>query len=222
MPRAAQQNDTATLIREAAERLFAERGYGAVSLREIAREADAVPSSLAYHYGDKLGLLKAIYDLHTRPINARRLDLLGEARLIPDPSQRLRAVLRAWLVPAFSSSAEGADGGGARFTRMRAVLSAEGDPEARRIIADSFDPTTQAFLDAIADCLPGARRTDIVWRSHFLLGSLYYTLVNPDRIDRLSGGATTGADHAEAIRQIVDATHAALVALAPPPPQDRP
>jgi hypothetical protein len=70
--------------------------------------------------------------------------------------------------------------------------------------------------------VPGARRTDIVWRSHFLLGSLYYTLVNPDRIDRLSRGATTGADHAEAIRQIVDATHAALIALAPPPPQDRP
>jgi AcrR family transcriptional regulator len=214
MRRAAQQQDTATIIREAAERLFAERGYGAVSLREIARDADVVPSSLVYHFGDKLGLLKAIYDLHTRPINARRLELLGEARRIAEPSPRLRAILRAYLIPAFSSSAEGAAGGGARFTRMRAVLSAEGDPEARRIIAEAFDTTTRAFIDAIADCLPGASRADIVWRSHFLLGSLYYTLVNPDRIDRLSDGATSGTDHAEAIHQLVVATHASLSALA--------
>jgi AcrR family transcriptional regulator len=216
MRRAAQQQDTATVIREAAERLFAERGYGAVSLREIARDAEVVPSSLLYHFGDKLGLLKAIYELHTQPINARRLELLGEARLIGEPSARLRAILRAYLIPAFSSSAEGAAGGGARFTRMRAVLSAEGDPEARRIIAESFDTTTRAFLDAIAECLPGAARADIVWRSHFLLGSLYYTLINPERIDRLSDGATSGTDHAEAIRHLVDATHASLSALAAP------
>ena len=216
MRRAAHQQDTATAIREAAERLFAERGYGAVSLREIARDASVVPSSLVYHFGDKLGLLKAIYELHTRPINARRLELLGEARLIGEPSARLRAILRAYLIPAFTSSAEGAAGGGARFTRMRAVLSAEGDPEARRIIAESFDATTRAFLDAIGECLPGASRADIVWRSHFLLGSLYYTLINPERIDRLSDGATSGADHAEAIRHLVDATHSSLWALAAP------
>lgn len=216
MRRAAQQHDTATAIREAAERLFAERGYGAVSLREIARDASVVPSSIVYHFGDKLGLLKAIYELHTRPINARRLELLGEARLIGEPSARLRAILRAYLLPAFTSSAEGAAGGGARFTRMRAVLSAEGDPEARRIIAESFDATTRAFLDAIGECLPGASHADIVWRSHFLLGSLYYTLINPERIDRLSDGATSGTDHAEAIRHLVDATHASLSALAAP------
>lgn len=216
MRRAVRQQDTATDLREAAERLFAERGYGAVSLREIARDAAVVPSSLVYHYGDKLGVLKAIYELHTRPINARRLELLGEARLIGEPQARLRAILRAYLIPAFSSSAEGAAGGGARFTRMRAVLSAEGDPEARRIIAEAFDATSRAFIDAIADCLPGAARADIVWRSHFLLGSLYYTLINPERIDRLSDGATGGGNHAEAIRQLVDATHASLSALAVP------
>lgn len=214
MRRAAQVHDTATEIREAAERLFAERGYGAVSLREIARDAGVVPSSLVYHFGDKLGVLKAIYELHTRPINARRLELLGEARLIAEPPARLRAILRAYLLPAFTSSAEGATGGGARFTRMRAVLSAEGDPEARRIIAEAFDTTTRVFVDAIADCLPGASRAEIVWRSHFLLGSLYYTLINPERIDRLSDGATSGTDHAQAIRHLVDATHASLSALA--------
>lgn len=217
MRRTAVQHDTATAIREAAKRLFSERGFAAVSLRGIAREAEVAVSSVLYHYTDKLSLLQAIYDPHTRPINARGLELLGEARQIAEPAARLRAILRAYLLPAFSFSADGAAGGGARFTRTRAILSAEGDPEARRIIAGAFDATTRAFLDAIADCLPGASRADIVWRSHFLLGSLYDTLINPERIDQLSDGATSSADHETAIRQLVEATHASLAALAAPP-----
>lgn len=206
--------DTGVLVLDTAERLFSEHGFANVSLREIARVAGVVVSSVIYHYGDKLGILAAIYDRHTKPINARRLELLGEARRIPDRSERLTAILRAYLLPAFSSSGDTA-GGGARFTRLRAALSAEGDTEVRRIIAEAFDDMTRSFIDAIADCLPGASREDIVWRAHFLLGSLYYTLINPERIDRLSDGRTSGSDHQEAIRMIVAATHASLVALSP-------
>ena len=183
--------DASASILDAAERLFSERGYAAVSLREIARTASVNIGSVTYHFQDKLGLLKAIYALHTRPINARRLELLGEARRIADRDQRLIAILRAYLLPAFSSSGDLA-GGGARFTRMRALLSAEGDPNAKHIIAESFDETTRALIDAIAECLPGASREEIVWQCHFLLGSLYYTLINPERIDRLSDGKADG------------------------------
>jgi hypothetical protein len=43
-----------------------------------------------------------------------------------------------------------------------------------------------------------------------LLGALYYTLVNPERVTRLSRGEADGADMAEAIEQIVSATVASL------------
>ncbi len=203
--------DAGSAVIEAAERLFAERGFAPVALREIAREAGVNVGSVTYHYGDKLGLLRAIYLRGTRPINDRRLDLLREARRIGEPGDRLTAVLRAYLVPAFTCSGEAA--GGAGFTRLRAMLSAEGDPEVRAIIAESFDDTTRAFLDAIADCLPGADRGDIVWRCHFLLGALYYTLVNPERIGRLSDGRVDAGDHEAAIEQLVAGAHAGLTAL---------
>ena len=215
MPRASGAADPRSAVLKAAESLFAARGFGAVALREIAREAKVNVGSVTYHFGDKLGLLEAIYDRHTRPMNARRLELIGEAKRIADLDQRLTAVLRAYLLPAFSSSDDLA-GGGARFTRMRAMLSAEGNPQAREIIAKAFDTTTRAFIDAIAECVPGAAREDIVWRSQFLLGSLYYTLINPQRIDRLSDGAVDGADQDEAIRQIVEASFASFRALARP------
>lgn len=202
-------------ILDEAEKLFAQRGFGAVALREIARAAGVNVGSITYHFGDKLGLLEAIYARHTRPMNARRLELIGEAQRVEDLDQRLTAILRGYLLPTFTSSDDLA-GGGARFTRLRAMLSAEGNPQAREIIAMSFDATTRVFIDAIAGCLPGARRQDIVWRSQFLLGSLYYTLINPERVERLSDGAIDAADQDAAIAQIVDASFASFRALSRP------
>ena len=219
MAKAAQKIDTGEAVLGTAETLFAERGYAAVSLREIARTAGVAVSSISYHYGDKTGLLAAIYERHTRPMNARRLELLGEARRISARPDRLRAILRAYLLPAFSFSSDTAPGGGAQFTRLRAVLSAEGDPATRRIIAEAFDTTTRTFIDAILECLPGAAREDVVWRSQFLLGALYYTLVNPERIDRLSDGALKGADHEAAVDALVEAHLASLLALGPRVPR---
>jgi AcrR family transcriptional regulator len=209
------QGNVREALLEAAERLFAQRGYSAVSLREIAGEARANVGSLTYHFQNKMGLLRAIYTRHCEPINRRRVELLGEAQRIRDRDERLVAILRAFLLPAFSSSTD-SNGGGATFTRMRAVLSAEGDADARRIIAEAFDETSHTFIDAIADCLPGAPEAAIVWRSQFLLGSLYYALINPERVTRLSEGRVDGHDTKVAIDEIVAATFASLRSLAEP------
>lgn len=190
---------------DAAVRLFSQSGYNAVSLRDIAKEADANVGSLTYHFGSKANLLRQIYERHTKPMNARRLELLGEARRIRDLDDRLAAIIRAYIVPAYLSSSEG-DGGGAEFTRMRAILSAESNPDAQMIIAEAFDDTSRTFIDAIHECVPGADQAGLVWRSQFLLGALYYALINPDRVTRLSGGQVDGADRNAAIQHLVEAT----------------
>jgi hypothetical protein len=144
-------------------------------------------------------------------MNKRRIELLVAARRVRDVQNRLEAIVRAYVQPAFISSSDLA-GGGARFTRLRAVMSAEGNAVVGRIIAEIFDDTTNAFIEAIEQSLPHLPRTAIVWRSQFLLGALYYTLVNPERVTRLSRGKADGADMAEAIEQLVSATVASLQA----------
>src|SRR5437868_753124 len=84
----------------------------------------------------------------------------------------------------------------------------------RRIIAQTFADTSHAFIDAIHESLPHVPRTEIVWRGHFLLGALYYTLVTPERVSRLSQGEADGSDAANAIEQLVRATVASLQAPA--------
>src|SRR6266436_1401058 len=200
-------------ILTAAEELFSRNGFNAVSVRDIAQAAGANPGSVTYHFKTKDGLLLEIYRRHCGPMNRRRSELLAEGRRVRDLQDRLEAIVRAFVLPAFSSGSDLA-GGGARFTRLRAVMSAEGNEVARKIIAQTFDDTSHAFIDAIHESLPHVPRTEIVWRSHFLLGALYYTLVTPERVSRLSRGAADGADAANAIEQLVRATVASLQAPA--------
>src|SRR6201996_7896085 len=197
----------------AAEELFSTNGFNAVSVRDIAQAAGANPGSVTYHFKTKDGLLLEIYRRHCGPMNHRRAELLAAALRVRDLQDRLEAIVRAYVLPAFSSGHDLA-GGGARFTRLRAGMSAEGNEVARKIIAQTFDDTSHAFIDAIHDSLPHIPRTEIVWRSHFLLGALYYSLVTPERVSRLARGEADGSDSANAIEQLVRATVASLQAPA--------
>jgi AcrR family transcriptional regulator len=197
----------------AAEELFSTNGFNAVSVRDIAQAAGANPGSVTYHFKTKDGLLLEIYRRHCGPMNLRRSELLAAARRVRDLNDRLEAIVRAYVVPAFSSGSDLA-GGGVRFTRLRAVMSAEGNAVAAKIIAQTFDDTSHAFIDTIHESLPHIPRTEIVWRSHFLLGALYYSLVTPERVSRLARGEADGSDSANAIEQLVRSTVASLQAPA--------
>jgi AcrR family transcriptional regulator len=216
-PTAARKPNMREAILCAAEELFSTNGFNAVSVRDIAQAAGANPGSVTYHFKTKDGLLLEIYRRHCGPMNLRRSELLAAARRVRDLQDRLEAIVRAYVLPAFSSGSDLA-GGGARFTRLRAVMSAEGNEVARRIIAQTFDDTSHAFIDAINESLPHIPRTEIVWRSHFLLGALYYSLVTPERVSRLSRGEADGADGGHAIEELVRATVASFQA----PPLDQP
>jgi len=204
------------IILDAAEELFSLKGFRAVTMREIAQASGANLGSISYHFGTKDGLLRAIYERHSGPMNRRRAELLAEAERIRDHDDRLEAILRAFILPSLSDTDQ--EGGGARFARLRSIIMAEQHDEAQKMVAEMFNPINLAFIDALGACLPDLSRADIVWRSHFLLGSVFYTLVNPWRVTRLSDGAAQGDDHAEALSQIVRAAVAAFRA----PPGHRP
>lgn len=90
---------TRTLILLAAERLFAERGIAAVSLREIAAAAgQGNTSAAAYHFGTKADLFTAIVEYRTEPINRHRLELVDAIDRGNAPDD-LRTWVEALVVP---------------------------------------------------------------------------------------------------------------------------
>src|ERR1700750_1665458 len=148
-------------ILAAAEELFSTNGFTAVSVRDIAQAAGANPGSVTYHFKTKDGLLLEIYRRDCGPINPPRAELFAGGVRVRDLQDRLEAIVRAYVLPAFSSGNDLA-GGGARFTRLRAVMSAEGNAVAGKIIAQTFEDTTHAFIDAICESVPHVPRIEVV------------------------------------------------------------
>jgi AcrR family transcriptional regulator len=105
----ARVEDTRTRLLEAAERLFAERGVDAVSLREITRESGARNAiALQYHFEDRAGVLQAIFDKHIPEVEARRHAMLDEYEARGE--QDLRALASA-LVRPLAAKLPDRDGG---------------------------------------------------------------------------------------------------------------
>ncbi|MFI0979527.1 TetR/AcrR family transcriptional regulator [Streptomyces sp. NPDC021093] len=83
----------------AAERLFAQYGVGAVSLRAIAAEAgQRNTSAVAYHFGSKEKLVEAIYARRLTPANARHLAQLAELDA-QGRGEDLRALVDSFIRP---------------------------------------------------------------------------------------------------------------------------
>ena len=86
------QDDTHGRILDAACGLFAERGYGGSSVREVCEAAGVTKPTLYYHFGSKEGLFRAIVDLHLGQLTR----IIEEAVATPGPlAKRLRAYVSA-------------------------------------------------------------------------------------------------------------------------------
>ena len=83
MAQAAAALDTRTVILDAAKQVLRERGYAALSTREVATAAGAPLSQIHYHFGSKQGLVLALFEY----LNAQLLE--RQEALFNDPSLSL-------------------------------------------------------------------------------------------------------------------------------------
>ena len=85
---------------ELAERLFAERGLDAVSIRDIIAAAEANFGAVNYHFGTKDGLIEAVFERRLVPSTQERLRALEAVeRAAGDQPPKLKAVLEAIFRP---------------------------------------------------------------------------------------------------------------------------
>jgi len=139
----------------AAERLFAEKGLDAVSLREINRAAGARNAiAVQYHFTDRAGIVRAVLDRHQPDIDARRHAMLDEIEAAGSPG--LRALAAALVRPAAAKLADpsgrdhlqiwaelvnrprlrydpGSEDTGSSIERWRMLVGPLLDPEATRL-----------------------------------------------------------------------------------------
>lgn len=98
-PSATGRGATHRLLIDVAERLFAERGLDAVSLRAVAQEAGQRNNSAAqYHFGSREGLLRAIIETRSEQVESRRAEQVEALRASGRPPT-VRDMVALFVVP---------------------------------------------------------------------------------------------------------------------------
>ncbi len=88
--------DTRQRILEAAARLFAERGFRKVTVRDICRSAHANLAAVNYHFGDKFGLYREVVGMAIRVMQETN-EAAWLAGGAGSAEERLRAFVRVFL-----------------------------------------------------------------------------------------------------------------------------
>jgi len=176
-------------ILQAAERLFAAKGYHGVSIRDIADEAGVQLALVGYYFGPKAELYQQIYRERAGYIEAR-LAALAKAQEQAPQGQLLDEIVKAFVLPVLAVAAS-ADG--RHFLRLMARGMSDQLEEDEVVIRELFDPLAHAFIDALKAASPGATRGTVAWCYQFALGALLMH-VTDKRIERLSYGESLAGD----------------------------
>lgn len=189
-------------ILDAAERLFAQRGFHGVSVRDITGAAGVDVALANYHFGSKQGVLEAVFLRRAEDLNAERLERLDA--LLANRGRRaptLEAIIDAFTHPLLDRSGRGGPGWKSYFALIAEVNNS---PEFGGVLMTRhFDPVVHRFIEAMRLALPGCDDRDLYWAYHFLSGALTLTFAETGRIDKLSGGVCRSTD--------LDSVHERLV-----------
>ena len=178
-------------ILAAAEKLFSAAGYDAIGMREITRAAGVNSAAVHYHFGSKEELFLELLRARAEPIARKRDELLDE--LEARGPLVLEDVLTAFLQPAIFDNPEG-DLQHSPFAELRARLVFHREPSVRALLSEIFDASSNRYIDALGACLPHLERVDVYFRFHCLLGTMFYTMSNPGRVQEISHGMSDVSD----------------------------
>lgn len=170
-------------ILDKAEKGFAERGYAAARLRDIAHAANVTQAMVNYYFGSKQELLKEVYLRRGQQLANERMELLD--RLKSKRSFKVNDILRAYLIPAFRLRATA---GGRAFLRLQARLHAELDNFAFELRREAYDRPVRQYTKLLMQLVPKLTEEAVYLRFAQLIGIYLYVLSDAHRIEDISGG----------------------------------
>lgn len=206
-------DSTAARILDAAERLFAQHGIEAASVRAITQAANANIAAVHYHFGSKHDLVRALLERRIAEMDARRRPLLDAA--LARPKVTVHDIAEVWVRP-LASMALDHDGANRSYLSFLAVIRASA-PETRALTVDVFRPQHLRLAALLDRALPGVPEPVRWFRMSSAADLTIHTLADLDR------AAAPWRDHGDiGTDQLVEHLIAAAAGVlgAPLPPSD--
>jgi AcrR family transcriptional regulator len=190
--------ETKGRILDAAERLFARRGFAATSLRTIVAEAGVNLAAVHYHFGSKDGLVRAVFGRRFAPVNADRLARLDALqRAAGKEPVAVVELVRALVEPAVRIATCGGDRG-ATLLRMIGRVHTEPGRGLRDALHAEFDEVAGRYLAAFAAAQPALGEGELGLRFRFSIAAMAAALAEH------AEAATPGSFDADDLDRLVN------------------
>ncbi|MDP0500287.1 MAG: TetR family transcriptional regulator [Verrucomicrobiota bacterium JB022] len=196
-------SDTKENILQAAESLFAERGFNGTSVRDITDRAGANVAAVNYHFGSKHDLFVELMRRHVEPINRLRLSYLEERRErsggLPLTVQQ---IFEAFFEPMGETLVD--ENGRPKLTAIRLAFRAFHEtPELLQALkSECFREVCDTFGAELAKTVPHLSFDDLLIRFNFALSTMVGTLLHLPDMPCFCAGKTDAAAFRSIIRQM--------------------
>jgi AcrR family transcriptional regulator len=201
-------DQTRTAILAAAERLYADRGFGDVTLRDIVAEANVNLAAVNYHFGSKDELIAELFVTRSLALNRERLRELRAAEDRGNGRAGVADILRALVGPSLRGCI-GPERDRSTAARFMIRASIESVPPIRRIRNREIDHLRK-FVVALRRALPERADAELYWGLHFALAMAQQTVRDSERLTKLSEGKCDLDDVEGVIARVVSVAEMAL------------
>lgn len=200
-PAPAASSANADAILDAAEGLFAQKGFSAVTMRMIATESKQHLASANYYFGSKSGLFEAVFLRLIVPVNKHRVELLAEltSKSTPKPEDLVNAYIR----PLYEHEEAGQAPRKARLIMLfsKQVMS---NPDEHKYLQNYYEDVARVYIEAIRESMPGISLADAIWGYNYMISILVFTLAGKASTAKIPDDFLKGIEQGEPDEVTID------------------
>jgi AcrR family transcriptional regulator len=168
------QSDTVDRILDAAEELFAHRGFSETSLRMITSKADVNLAAVNYHFGSKNALIQAVFARFLSPFSQIidvELNKRENDEMPPDVDELLKIITTSIVrIPTRSKNSLPI------FMRLLGLAYTQSQGHLRRYLESHYNKVFRRFMRHFREATPELTNVDRFWRIQFMLGATAFTM----------------------------------------------
>ncbi len=184
-PKGGKSEQTRDRILDAAEELFADRGYDGASIRDVAAAAGLQIHSIGYHFGPKEQLFDAVVARRADIMTGLRREALLAARTRADGHAiPIKQLVRDYVSPFIQSASHG-DVGWRNYAALMGRLA--NSPLGTEIIARHYDDMARDYIAELQKALAGADPEDVVEGFSAMVAAMLGICAATGRPEKLSG-----------------------------------
>lgn len=169
------QSETVERILDAAEQLFAEKGFAETSLRLITSKAGVNLAAVNYHFGSKKALIQAVFSRFLGPFCQSLERELDRRQGKPEQVTCLEELLELLVAQALAVKPRSGNDL-AIFMRLLGLAFSQSQGHLRKYLEEVYGKVFRRYMLLVNEAAPKVPPLELFWRVHFMLGAAAFSM----------------------------------------------